>query len=394
MRKKWLVLAVFALTAGLSQFLWLNLAPLISLMREKYGISEETAGIPLLVFPAVYVLLSVHAGSLTDRRGYRFAIVLGTALMALFACLRVYDSSFWMLVAAQTGISIGQPYVVNGISKLVQDWFDHEEEAIATGIGTAGMFIGMAAGMAASAPMVDSLGYSGAMAVIGLASLAIFAAVWMAIRPNPARAGQVPAQAEPFFAHLGALLRDRDLILIFVLSFLGLGYVNGLMTWIEPILAGRGIDSVHAGLVGGIFVLGGIAGAAIIPGISDKVRRRKTFLILSIVSALATVYPLCNATSFTLAAAVGALHGFLLLPAYSIMLEMAAETSGPARAGAATGVLMLTGNVGAVLVIMAMQWVKSDETGFGPSIHLMAGLLALGAALTCLVRETYTRRSS
>jgi len=391
-RRKWLVLAVFALTAGLSQFLWLNLAPLISLIQHKYSVTESVAGIPLLVFPAVYVLLSVHAGSLIDRRGYRFAIVVGTALMAGFACLRVVDTSFALLVIAQTGISIGQPYVVNGISKLVLDWFDHEDEAIATGIGTAGMFIGMAVGMAASSPLVERLGYPGAMGVIGLVSLGIFAAVWLVIHPNSACEGRMAGPPEAIGAHLGALLRDRDLLLIFVMAFLGLGYINGLMTWIEPILRATGFDSGQAGLVGGVLGVGGIVGSAIIPGLSDRFRRRKPFLVACILAALATIYPLCRGGDFGTALALGALHGFLFLPGYALLLAMAAEAAGSRRSGAATGVLMLTGNVGAVLVIMAMQWVKSDITGFGPSIHLMAVLLAGGAALAFVVGETYSRQ--
>src|SRR5450755_1862310 len=131
---KWIVLGVFALAAGLSQLLWLNFAPLITLIEKKYSVTEDTAGLLLLVFPLVYVILSLPTGVLIDKKGYRFSLNLGTFLMAVFAALRIYDQSFAVLLIAQIGIAVAQPFVVNAISKLVLDWFDKEQGAIATGL--------------------------------------------------------------------------------------------------------------------------------------------------------------------------------------------------------------------------------------------------------------------
>jgi predicted MFS family arabinose efflux permease len=389
--RKWKVLAMYSLVAGLSQFLWLNFAPLISLMEKKYGISEDVAGLLLLVFPLTYVLMSVYAGRLIDRRGYRYGIGLGVVLMAAFSCLRIFDSSFWVLLAAQTGLSLGQPFVVNGITKLVMDWFDKKEEAIATGIGTAGMFIGMTAGLAATAPLVESIGLRATLAVFAVVAVAVCVGFFVVVHPNPDRLKVAGATPESFGGELRSLLREKDLLLMFTLSFLGLGFFNGLTTWLEPILAPHGIDAVKAGYVGGCLIIGGIFGAALIPALSDRFKRRKPFLIGSIAAALATIYPLCGSGDFKTLLGLSFLQGFFFLPAYSLMLEMCSELAGPARVGAATGLLMLTGNAGGVIVILAMQWVKSDQTGFAPAVHLMAALLVVGIVLALLVRETHPR---
>src|SRR4051812_8810143 len=91
------------------------------------------------------------------------AIGLGALLMAAFSCLRIYTGSFWILLVAQAGISLGQPYVVNAVTKLVLDWFPPEETVLATGLGTVGLFVGMAVGLAATPPALEALGYSGTM---------------------------------------------------------------------------------------------------------------------------------------------------------------------------------------------------------------------------------------
>src|SRR5436309_388520 len=106
--RRWLVLASYALVVGISQLLWLNFAPLISLIQKRYGVSELLASSLLLVFPLLYVVFSIPSGRLADRRGYRFTVGIGAAAMVLFSALRIFDSSFWILFAAQVGIAVVQ----------------------------------------------------------------------------------------------------------------------------------------------------------------------------------------------------------------------------------------------------------------------------------------------
>src|SRR3954466_13546125 len=142
--RRWLVLGCYALVVGMSQLLWLNFAPLLSMIQARYGVSELEAASLLLVFPLLYVVFSLPAGTLTDARGYRFTAGIGAAAMVAFASLRIFDSSFWVLFSAEVGLAVAQPFVLNPISKIVADWFSEEQGAIATGLGTMGMFLGMA----------------------------------------------------------------------------------------------------------------------------------------------------------------------------------------------------------------------------------------------------------
>jgi predicted MFS family arabinose efflux permease len=257
------VLAAYAVVAGVSQMLWLNFAPLLSLVERRYGVSELAASLLVLVFPLLYVVFSVPAGALIDTHGYRYGVGLGAVTMTLFACVRVLDAGFWPLLVGQIGIAVAQPYVVNGVSKLVADWFDEGQGALATGLATMGMFLGMAIGMAATPALVSGGGLRFAMSVFAaltaVSTIAFFAFVHA--KGGPASS---PEDA-PTASHFGALLRDPQLRLLVVLSFLGLGVFNGLTTWLEPIVAARGIDSEQAGLAGGAILLGGIVGAVVIP---------------------------------------------------------------------------------------------------------------------------------
>jgi predicted MFS family arabinose efflux permease len=369
------VLLAFTLVAGVSQMLWLNYAPVLAAIEADYQVSELVASTLILVFPALYVVLSLPAGALIDRRGYRVVVGAGAIAQAAFACLRLADASFWTLVAAQLGIAAAQPFVVNGVSKLVADWFPPEQGAIATGVATMGMFVGMAGAMAGTPPLAEAFGMRGAMAVfaaIAVASGAVFVAVCR--EQHPRTGSTIPARLRD--------LMSRDLLLVFAISFLGLGYFNGLTTWLEELVAPNGLDAVDAGVLGGAVIVAGIVGAAVIPALSDRLARRKPFVIGCTAVALALTLPLCSLASYPAALAVGAALGFAFLPAYALLLEMSAELAGADAAGLATGMLMLTGNAGAVVVVLLVPIAQPHGA------YLLAGTLVVAVVLAAIVPET------
>lgn len=383
---RWAVLAAYVAVMAVQQMLWLNLAPILLRIQQRYGVGELAASSLILIFPLLYVVLSAPAGAMVDRRGYRFTVAWGAAATAAFALIRVFDGSFWMLFAGQAGIAAAQPFVVNGISKLVADWFDEAEGAVATGLGTMGMFLGMAVGMAATPALVAKIGLSLAMLVfflIAAAAAVLFIAVARTNRP-PEELRDPSADAR-----FGPVLRVRGMKALLGASFLGMGAFNGLTTWLEAILEPRGIDAEAAGMVGGVIVLGGIAGAVAVPLLSDRARRRKPFLVGCAAVSTALMALIGSLRPYSLLLGVGAALGFALLPAFAFLLDMSAQLAGAARAGAATGLVMLAGNAGGVVVILLVPAVRWLSAGALPPVPLLSGLVAGATALALGAPETF-----
>ncbi|WP_227793402.1 MFS transporter [Paenibacillus guangzhouensis] len=387
---RWTVLLSFTLLAGMSQLLWLNFAPLITTLEERYHVSEDSMNLLLMVFPLLYVLLSVHAGIIIDRRGYRFGVGLGGWLMAIFACVRVFDQQFIFLVIGHIGIAIGQPYVMNGITKLVADWFPRDRQAMATGLGTVGMFAGMAIALAATPILVTATNLQVAMIIFaGLTVLAAFF-FWLVAHPNP-KGNQQQAVSAVRWRDLLPLLRNRQLLLVCIIAFLALGFFNGVTSWLEPILKPYGVDAEQAGLVGGMLIICGMIGAAIIPALSDRYRRRKPLLIVCCAVALLLTYPLCTTGNMGALLLVSGFLGFMFLPGYALLLSMTEEIAGEQHAGEATGLMMLAGNLGGVLVIAAMQWIKGDGASWLPAVYLLIAILLVSTVLAWNTKDRQKR---
>jgi predicted MFS family arabinose efflux permease len=372
-RGAWPALLAFTFVSAVTQLLWLNFAPLISLVVERYQVAEWSAKWLVEAFPLIYIFLSLHAGALIDRFGCRRIVGAGSVATAAFACLRIYDRSFAVLLGAQIGLAIAQPYVTNGVSKLVSDWFDEGRGAVATGVATMGLFIGMAVAMAATPALVAATSLQITMALC--AAVATLAAVlFLLLVKEPPHVRDAQSATPRGFRNL---MGSRDFVLVVLLAFLGLGIFNGLMTWLELLLKPQGVDAELAGLVGGALIVGGIVGAVVVPVLSDLLRKRKPFVIACLVIAMPLLVPLCSVGDPTTLLLLALAFGFFFLPAYALLLEMCSELAGHASAGYATGLLMLAGNSGGVVVIEAMH-LGLESAGGARTALLM--LLAAGAA--------------
>ncbi len=55
---------------------------------------------------------------------------------------------------------------------------------------------------------------------------------------------------ERIFSQMKALAELRNIVILMVLFFIGVGIFSGLVQWIEAILFSRGIPSLYGGLTG------------------------------------------------------------------------------------------------------------------------------------------------
>jgi MFS family permease len=158
-------------------------------------------------------------------------------------------------------------------------------------------------------------------------------------------------------------------------------------TWIDEILGPRGFSPDQAGFVGAALLLGGIAGAALIPSLSDRVRRRKPFLVAGLLLSLPGLAGLTLASSYGELIASSAALGFFLMGLAPVGFQFGAEITYPAPEGSSNGLLNLAGQV-SVVFVFAMEALKTPDGSFRASLFLLAALTALGVLLITRLPES------
>ena len=390
--RRWVVLAVFAVMASLTQVLWLTFAPITGPAAAFYGKSDLMIGLLSMVFMIVYIVAAVPAAWAIDTWGFKAAAGLGAVLSAVFALLRgLFAANYTVVLISQIGIALGQPLVIGAITKVAARWFPARERATASGLGTLSLYVGPLAAMLLSPALFLRLGMGRMLVIYGLAMTAaavLFLAVARERPPTPAGSDERVLM----FDGLKSMLRRRDFLLLLVIFFIGLGLFNSVSTWVEDIVRPRGFSVSQAGVLGALMLAGGIAGAIVIPIMSDKSRRRKPFIILALVGLLPGLIGLTFAASAGALFLSGFILGFFLLSAGPIAFQYGAEITHPAPEGTSNSLLILMGQVSGIAFIMAMDAMKDPATGsMTKPLLVLAGLMVVAAGLALGLRESPIR---
>ena len=386
---RWLVLLAFVPIACMTQVFWITFAPITSVAAQFYHKSDLMIGLLSMSFMIVYILVALPAAWAIDTWGFRTAVGIGAILTAVFGLTRgIFASNFTMVFLSQIGLAIGQPFVIGAITKIAARWFPVKERATASGLGTLALYLGPLAAMLLTPFLVLRIGISQMLLDYGIAA-AIAAAIFLLIaREHP----PTPAGRDErvlMLAGLKSMLRQRDFIFLLILFFVGLGMFNGVSTWIEDIIRPRGFTISQAGLLGGLMLIGGILGAIVIPLISDKLRRRKPFLLLALIGLIPGLIGMTFATSYGLLLASGFIFGFFLLSAGPIGFQYGAEITRPAPEGTSNSLLIVMGQISGIVFIFVMDALKSPATkAMTVSLLALAALTFITVILATFLRES------
>ena len=389
---RWIVLLAFMCVVVTNQFLWITFAPITGSAAMYYGVSDLSIGLLSMSFMIVYIVISLPASWVIDTYGIRVAVGIGAALTGVFGLLRgLLAPNYTLVLISQIGIAVGQPFILNSITKVAARWFPIEERATASGFGSLAMYVGIMVGLALTPYLTIRSGIAGMLVIYGVVSVVAAIIFFGAAKERPPTPPCPPGQDERSLVldGLRETMSKKDFILLMVVFFVGLGVFNAVTTWIEDIVRPRGFSITQAGITGGLMVMGGIVGALVLPALSDRIRRRIPFMVLALAGATLGLVGITYATSYWLLLASAFVLGFFLLAAGPIGFQYGAEVAYPAPEGTSNGLLLLTGQISGIAFIFGMDSLKSPDTGsMTLSLVILIGLMILGVFLCTRLRES------
>ncbi|MCX6325324.1 MAG: MFS transporter [Bacteroidia bacterium] len=389
---RWIMLSVYMLMVAVNQLLWITFAPITGDATIYYVVSDLQIGILSMCFMIVYIVVSIPASWIIDKYGIRTGVGTGAVFTGIFGLLRGFaGTDYNLLLMAQIGIAIGQPFILNAITKLAARWFPIEERATATGLGTLSMYLGILIGITLTPYLTIGSGISGMLYIYGIISIFTAVIFLVLIKERPPTAPCRPDQEERSLVFDGfkQTLRNKDFIWLMVIFFIGLGVFNAVTTWIEDIMRPRGFSATQAGITGGIMIAGGIIGALIIPMLSDHYKKRTPFIIIALAGATLGLTGITFATSYWLLLTSGMVLGFFLLSSGPIGFQYGAEITYPASEGTSNGMLLMMGQISGIAFIFGMDSLKSSLTGsMNNPLTILIGLMVLSILISLRLKES------
>jgi len=381
---RWMVIGSFMLVNFVIQVLWICYAPVSAEAAAYFGVGELSIGFFAMVFMIAYVPLAIPVAWLIDRYGFRNMVGLGCLLMVAFALLRGLAGPHYLPALLGTiGLAAAQPFFLNAWTKVPAHWCPENERATAVGIITLSNFLGIIGGMVLTPALAKTLDLSAIQFVYAAGALVSGLVFMLVAREYPkVRIGHAAAASATralMTEGLKEALGNPSFRLFSIVVFVGMGLFNGVTTWIEPIVASRGLAASEAGTLGALILVGGILGAVALPALSDHAGTRKPWMLVGILGALPALLGLTFSTGFVAMALSAFGLGFFLTGVMPVGMQFSTEITYPVPEGTTNGLIQLFGQVSVVFVFL-MDALRGKGGSFTPSL-LVAGLFLLGAAV-------------
>ena len=138
--------------------------------------------------------------------------------------------------------------------------------------------------------------------------------------------------------------------------------------------------------------MSGIIGAVVVPAISDKVQKRKPFLMVSLVVGIIATWILGTSTITELSYISAAILGFFLIAVMPVALSMLEEfkTVGPELSGASTGLAFWFGNLGGFLGTILLESLRAGTSYFYSILYLVV-VMVVASVLILTIPESERR---
>ncbi len=387
---RWMILAVFMLINISIQIMWICFAPITGPAAKFYGVSDLRIGLLAMLFMIVYIPLSIPVSWMIDTLGYRKSASIGAGIMAVFGLLRgAFAGNYTVVLFTTIALAMSQPFMMNSISTVAAKWFPIEERATASGLALVANFLGIAIGQVLSPVLFLRFGITNMLLIYG--GIAAFTAIIFVIftreaPPTPPCPAGMETRAL-MLDGLKSMLRMKDVWVMLGLFLVGMGIFNGISTWIESIVRPRGFSISQAGNLGGVLLIGGIAGAIALPILSDRLQKRKIFMLLGMALSIPGMIGVIFANQYWLTMVSMFFLGFFLISLAPIGYQYVAEITHPAPEGTSNGLLNLAGQA-SVVFIYGMEILKGKDGSFKSSLLALVGLMVLCVFLILWLKES------
>ncbi|MFX0033814.1 MAG: MFS transporter [Candidatus Hodarchaeota archaeon] len=387
---RWLVLILFMFTNITLQILWITYASITVEAAFYYGVAELDILLLSLVFMIAYIPVTFLASWLIDKYDFRIGAGVGALLAGIFGFLRFFaGNNYMLLLLFQIGIAIGQPFVLNSITRLSANWFPESERTSATGLSLISQFIGIMLGVLITPFIFEALNLEMVLLIYGILALisGMLFIILVKNKPPTPPSTEISKERVLMGEGLKKLFINRYFIILFITFFFGLGIFNFITSYIELIVIPRGFTAVDAGILGGLMLVGGIIGCVIMSVLSDKYKKPKMLLIISVLVATVSLFLITFFSDPTILYIFSFLLGFGILSAGPVALEYAVDLTKPVPEATSNGMLMMIGQIGGIIFILFFEGFTTPMGDYFPTLLLESIFLLVTLIILLLLKE-------
>jgi len=338
------------------------------------------------------------AGGLNDKYGPRTTLgVSVTVLAAGYALMATVNTQWQLYVVYGIIIGTGCGFCFAPITSTVSRWFV-KRRGMALGIAVAGIGIGTMAMAPCAQFLISRLEWRTSYLVIAAVLLAIGLPISRLMRLDPAEKGLLPdgvgAMSEERGSQdplvqldfvLSQAMKTRAFWLLFVMFAAFNCAVQMLMVHLKAYVTGFGITPMLAATLIGLIGIGSAVGRVVMGHASDRIGRRKTFLVSYLVLAAMMMWLLKTREPWELYLFSGC-FGFFYGSCVPLFPAITADWFGIRHVGAIFGAILLAPGLGGAIGSLLGGHVFDSTGSYSGAITIGAMALLLSAVCSLVIR--------
>lgn len=377
----------------------------MSTIQLEFGLTQSQLGLINSVFFFTYTFAQIPCGMIGDKFGLKKILIIGFLLFGIFTGLTGLATSFAMLMLMRAFVGIGQGTYYGPQYALSSNAIPLKNRGFGSAIINSGMAFGISLGLIGAGFIMNTLGlnwrYSFYIFAIPTVLIGVLYQFVLREHPpadevDPAAMQQAQAQAAAGTAGKGKGL-SRNIIAIYAMVFCSLFGFFVIQTWLPYFLeTERGIARGQVGFISSLVAWTSIPGALVFSRFSDKLKRRKVFIILQVIVALVAIMGCVFFQNFGMMIACLAIYGLTgKLALDPILVASVADNAPAANRGTIFSIYNFVGMSASILAPYVAGFISDTTGSLASAFYLSGSLLLVGLiAILFLFKDTLQAKTA
>ncbi|MCM3744495.1 MFS transporter [Sporosarcina luteola] len=388
--------AVFAFTLG---WMFINankyfLNPILGHIGLEYDLNNSQLGLVNSIFFLTYTIAQIPAGAFSDKFGRKKLLVIGFILYGILTGVSGLMAGFVGFLVARAFAGLSSATYFSPQFALSSEAIPEKNRTVGSAIINSGSGIGIAFAFILSSTLVLEKGMNWTVPFYIFGVLTILVGILIAVLVKEKKRATVNEQRVETKVRgdkvsLLSLLKNRNLLITFLVLFCSLYGFTVIVTWLPKFLqTERGFQGSEVGLISALVPLASIPGALVASYISDRLGRKKPFAIVLIpiaaIALWATVYVQTTALLITALLVYGLFGKIALDP---ILLSAVSENVDKSAYGIAFGLFNFVGMISSVIAPWFVGFLADKTGSMTAGFYSAVIVLAIGLVIMMFFRE-------
>ena len=283
-RHRWVILAASLFAFVCFAFSFQLVPPLKTPLQTEFNIDDTQFGLLMAATTLPIVVLALPAGLAINRYGFRATGAASVIAVTAGSLTMATSNSYPAALAGRFVLGVGGTFLMVGTPAIVPQWFRRAEMGRAMSVSVVYMPLATILAFPAGTLLSESLGWRFPFYVIAAVSSACAVVFAATMREGPFQSAAAPRLAEVRDASKSVEVWKAGLLWIFF-TITAMGYLTYAQDMFRSF---KGMEPLWASLLASVFMYAGVFAVPAIGGVSDRMGRRKPFIVAG--SALMGVF--------------------------------------------------------------------------------------------------------